>query len=682
MTQPSTDRNAPLPWETALRDVLGAENNYSIANIASPTDPNRPTWISLNSWFTATQEGIYARPWDHWMPQGVGGANDITIYRKRYYSSEEFNYENFQLVRGTVWFYDGGDASPATQGQRFVSAAEAVINSIGSNKFLDRTTYQTAQELFYNTWWWLNESAARTLRNLVERVAEDGSNFDGTAADALVWAMQVMEAGTKMLAQNIEGDGDAARNWSIALRQNAEAIDTFKSEMSAAWAELKGANRYYDPNWLVRDVLLEIERQVDTTDAQTHWHGAGNQNEAWNFSFPNQGLSGTYNLLNPEGWAVLDRDMKAAWRQHIDRLDQRSIEATRKLIASFDHTWTVMARAIPPFADVPYHGPKPDSNSSGGGGPNDLPNINKGSGGGGDLPNLNQGNGGGGGSGGSNLPNLNSGNGGSGLPNLNSGNGGSGLPNLNSGNGGSGLPGLGGLGSSSSSGSGLPGLGGLGGINPPDTGNRSSGGVVTPPLTRASGGSGATLPPPRKLTPEEVAGLGRRPQGAGGSGLREPQEVRKSGMTLGPLGVPPSAYADLSQLAGAGTPTLVAGGASPGGSSANIGVAGANGADGGLGTKDGLGANGGPGAGGMGGMPFMPPMGGMGAPGGNQEKERERKTWLAEEEDVWGTDPDCSPAVVGRDESAEPNDKPVRPTTRPATTNEPARTQSHRRTGS
>ena len=46
-------------------------------------------------------------------------------------------------------------------------------------------------------------------------------------------------------------------------------------------------------------------------------------------------------------------------------------------------------------------------------------------------------------------------------------------------------------------------------------------------------------------------------------------------------------------------------------------------------------------------------MGGMGGPGGgqnNNDKERERTTWLAEEEEVWGTDPDCTPAVVGRED--------------------------------
>ncbi|MFF3855677.1 hypothetical protein ACFYWL_21495, partial [Micromonospora sp. NPDC002575] len=59
-----------------------------------------------------------------------------------------------------------------------------------------------------------------------------------------------------------------------------------------------------------------------------------------------------------------------------------------------------------------------------------------------------------------------------------------------------------------------------------------------------------------------------------------------------------------------------------------------------------------PGAGGMpgGGMPFMPPMmpGMGGAPHQGQDRDRQRSTWLKEDEKVWGTDPDCAPAVIGR----------------------------------
>jgi hypothetical protein len=50
----------------------------------------------------------------------------------------------------------------------------------------------------------------------------------------------------------------------------------------------------------------------------------------------------------------------------------------------------------------------------------------------------------------------------------------------------------------------------------------------------------------------------------------------------------------------------------------------------------------------------MPPFGGLGGGAGNeQEKERERSTWLVEDEDVWGTDPDVTPTVIGLEEFEE-----------------------------
>ncbi|MER6999912.1 hypothetical protein [Streptomyces sp. NPDC000410] len=64
------------------------------------------------------------------------------------------------------------------------------------------------------------------------------------------------------------------------------------------------------------------------------------------------------------------------------------------------------------------------------------------------------------------------------------------------------------------------------------------------------------------------------------------------------------------------------------------------------GTDGVAGANGmsGPGSG----MPFMPPMGGMG--GGvppQQNRDEERVTWLTEEEEVWGAEPEAGIGVIG-----------------------------------
>ncbi|SNY69840.1 WXG100 family type VII secretion target [Paractinoplanes atraurantiacus] len=55
--------------------------------------------------------------------------------------------------------------------------------------------------------------------------------------------------------------------------------------------------------------------------------------------------------------------------------------------------------------------------------------------------------------------------------------------------------------------------------------------------------------------------------------------------------------------------------------------------------------------------PYMPPMTGT---GDQDVKERERKTWLDEDEEVWGT-AGVSPAVIGRDEAGSAPAQPNRP---------------------
>ena len=68
------------------------------------------------------------------------------------------------------------------------------------------------------------------------------------------------------------------------------------------------------------------------------------------------------------------------------------------------------------------------------------------------------------------------------------------------------------------------------------------------------------------------------------------------------------------------------------------------------------------------GIPFFPPMAGMGGMGmGGHPQERERTTWLAEDEKVWGTNPDVGPAVIGRgDIDIETDfDEEIRPTSEP-----------------
>ncbi|WP_460980234.1 hypothetical protein, partial [Schumannella luteola] len=89
--------------------------------------------------------------------------------------------------------------------------------------------------------------------------------------------------------------------------------------------------------------------------------------------------------------------------------------------------------------------------------------------------------------------------------------------------------------------------------------------------------------------------------------------------------------------------------AAGGGSGAGNGAGGAAGAAGG-------GANGG-GMGG-GGMPMMP----MSPNQGSKDRDRERNTWLAEDEEIWGTTNVDGNGVIGLAEEREP----VQPTHVPA----------------
>ncbi|MFG1871488.1 hypothetical protein [Micromonospora arborensis] len=221
--------------------------------------------------------------------------------------------------------------------------------------------------------------------------------------------------------------------------------------------------------------------------------------------------------------------------------------------------------------------------------------------------------------------------------------GGSGsFPSLPGGSGagsGGSLPGLGGSSGSDSGGS-LPGLGG---------GSSNVGGLPGIP----GGGSGG----------DYFGGAsGSDGVGAGWSGA-DWQSGSNSGvpggsMQIGPLGPAPLATDGFAAAAGGGSGLA---GLAP--------TAAAGAAGGGL-------VGGTAGSAGMGGMgPMMPPMGG--ATGGQQqEKDRERKTWLAEEEEVWGTDPDVAPSVIGRDDVPDvPGVERTRPTApqNPASPYPPAR---------
>ncbi len=230
--------------------------------------------------------------------------------------------------------------------------------------------------------------------------------------------------------------------------------------------------------------------------------------------------------------------------------------------------------------------------------------------------------------------------------------GGGDLGGLGGGLGGGGLPG-GGLG--------MPGAGGAvpdpklpdpGALDPSGTGPKlpdpgaldpsGTGPKLPDPGALDPAGADPKLPDPRTLDP---AATGLDPNGPAnnlarqGLGLDDPTRTALSAYnpgdgtgngTVAQPRLPGTTWAEDSQ--GPGSPVR-------GGFSAGTGGGGAVP----------LGGVRGSGAGGAGGVPMMPLMPPGGGPGGEQGKEREKSTWMSEDEGVWGGDEDIAPPVIGQD---------------------------------
>jgi hypothetical protein len=728
----------PMDWDESMRVILGTDKDIDSSRVSTPG------WLGLDMSFwetSAATERDTDRPWEHWMPNGRDW-NKITLYRYRNFE----RHKNFQLVRATVYFYEGGDKSPAHEAKTLIDASRAIIDGIDTNQYLDPTMFRDVATRFRNTHTYLTGAGQSRLRAMYDEVHAGGS-FDGSAADVFAWAMHDMALGMQRLAENISGRFEINFNhfvntgWPYVLDQTATEIDRFRQRLKDAWSAYT-AWQHYDPNTLVDALLKEMERQVDDDDRHVvRAHGTNGRQETWPLhlgSVLTKSTNGTYDIIQQSEWVRLNNDLKREWQSHYDELDTASQTATRLLIKSYNDLLAAFGRGVIALPHVPYprsgnpgNTPPPGFDGAvpppGGSGGSDgaIPPPGGSGGSGGAIPPPGESGGfdGGapppGGIGGagavSNLavppPGGGSGtqfgggpggfDGGGGADEAGGGSGGGGLDGGGFGAGGGfdgasgGFDGAGGAGGGGASGGeigGAPGFvgGGMatGGGLPgrPGTGGGSGGGTGTPGAgfddeTVGGGFSGGGLSggTPASIDPGDLGSSGGTELGGFGStGIRPPGQP--SGFLLGPLGTPPAGYA----AAGLGSlpPGVMGGGALASGGEnlaalpaaagyAPTGVAGAAGAAGG----------GAAGMAGMGGMPFMPPMGGGG--GGNQsEKERERSTWLAEEEEVWGTDPDVTVAVIGRDEfEPEPTGRPARPATPPRTPQpgfEPARGRGNR----
>jgi hypothetical protein len=201
----------------------------------------------------------------------------------------------------------------------------------------------------------------------------------------------------------------------------------------------------------------------------------------------------------------------------------------------------------------------------------------------------------------------------------------------------------GGPGSPEMPGGGMP-PGGPGGMPPGGPGGMPPGGPGTGDLP---GGMPPGGPGGGPGGPDIPGGPGGIPGGPGG-GPGGP-DLPGGGVGGGPGGL----GSDLASMpgggGGGGVPSgMPGGGAGLGGGAPGGMPGGAPGA--GLGSAGGPGAFPGAGAFGKGGMGGGMPMGmpmGAGAGGGGNDNERERSTWLTEDEDVWGGNDDTAPPVIG-----------------------------------
>src|SRR5258706_5083690 len=157
----------PTDWSQVLHDALGADAEGGFK--ASPSRILQNAWVELSA--SHWEEGEYDKPWNYQMPEGAGGNwNMITLYRRRTDPvpkgfGDGKNYK-FQVFRGFIRLYDGGDSSAAKQAQQFVKLSQRAIDEIQQNPHLDAQSFRDASDLFWNVMSWLENYGETRLRDL------------------------------------------------------------------------------------------------------------------------------------------------------------------------------------------------------------------------------------------------------------------------------------------------------------------------------------------------------------------------------------------------------------------------------------------------------------------------------------------------------------------------------------
>ncbi|MGX4653661.1 hypothetical protein ACWCHM_08215 [Micromonospora sp. SCSIO 07396] len=713
MTAPYQDMSQ-WTWESMLQNVLGEGRDGPDGTSGTVLDRKLVAgpdvrWLRLVDHTDAVTESSDP-PSDGDVTNRIDSldGNEFFLYRISSVGSLRDGKPHYttrtQFIQVKIVFSDSqteGAPSPRGAFETFYKSSEGALQRLtsGANPVFSWKSFTDAAKMLHDVETSL-VSTERELKTILDRVGDDASGFQGNASGVFIGTMANLRRDVHRLAVDMNANS-TDRAWSDQVDDVVDDMTTFRNKIASSFREFSDHTfqwfNGYNPTTLI-DSLKKIVTEVRTgnfsqvTITLPDAYGNGTVN------------SGTFNLMTEAGWQSVDNMIKGAWLGQLRELDATMRTELARLttrLRSVTHLVSVISPPPTTTGATPPPGGTPDLNGpdlNGGGGPGIGGGGDLGIGGGGDLGmggggdlgvggggDLGMGGGGdlgmgGGGDlgvgGGGDLGMGGGGDlgGGSGLglggdlglgggSGVGGGTGGLGLGGGDLGAGGStGGPGTdwddllgGGTGSGSAGGGSGGGLGG--GIGGPGLG----GGVVVPGLPPVLGGSGS-------LGAGGVGGV----RGGGAAGLGDDTTNPSAQFPTDVDGV------DVGNL----------GGGSPGQSSTS-GVALGSELAALLGEPAGLGP-GGTGAGSTdsassaaGGFPMMPPMGGMGGMGGGGqqgEKDRERKTWLEEEEDVWGTDPECGMAVIGRSEHAEEpaTTMPVAPR-RPGQTPGPTRTTGRRR---
>lgn len=666
MTQPKNSSYRDWTWEQALSAVLGVE-------MASRSDVTSMQWLVIKTDDDA--EDTEDKPGELVL-RFQAGKPKIGVY---------INMPDFVKPDGP-WLRFAEkpleQIRPAVESHRY--------GLLAANP---RTLYD-ASIAFSRLRLWL-DGAWRQFYTMYERMGADDAGWKGTSAGAFRDVAGNMSEGLTDLLDQLKGGSDAVageRAFDVGLQRSSEELRRFiESTMLIynGWTSTKDVTP-----WGAVDTAMDSNL--------TYFDKEGQGETVLNWRDTAFG-----DLAKPAAWHAIEAEAKRIWVANLENTLDSGIHASLDSLAKRYHETISTLRPIRPPTLAPVVAPEdlPGGDATSTDPLDQLADLLGGDGTAptGDLP---------GGDPGMSIPDAGGLGAPGGVPGLASGDGsgtGVSVPDLSGpgvsapGAGGGPVPGLGGdtqlptvdtgsaPGVSFDPGAGTPGgLGGSGGVPFVPGGVGWPGSAGTPSTVPGAGrrpgtelpGTGVSVPSPDLPSP----GVGADPGDGSGAGVSIPGGPDGDGIADG-FQLPPSGSSVEGRAItgdGAGGSMPGAGGGSAGGADGTSQVVSSgrfvspDGTGSGSGVAAGSAAGSGGGAGGTGtsAVPFFPPMAGMGMGAGQQPQERERTTWLAEDEKVWGTDPQAGPAVIGREpfDTETPDDAYPGDAARPG----PTRTRSRR----